>query len=183
MIKGIDAITPHPIIQMCWVVDDMEAAAMQWVKTMGAGPFFLVPHLQYDELTYRGKPANLDQSSAVGQWGSIQVELFQQHCDSPSGARDMFVPGQTGIQHLTWWADDLDGEARRLEALGFPTVMTCRLPSVGGMRMAWFDSRLALGTMVEVYEESEEVRDLYRRVAKAAEEWKGDDPIRSLEAL
>ena len=49
--KGIDAITPHPIVQMCWVVDDMEAAAVQWVKTMGAGPFFLLPHIQLDELT------------------------------------------------------------------------------------------------------------------------------------
>jgi len=183
MIKGIETLTSHPIIQMCWVVDDLEEAAMQWVKMMGTGPFFFIPHLQYDDLTYRGKPATLDQSSAVCQWGTIQVELFQQHCQSPSGVRDMWSPGQSCIQHLTWWANDLDAETRRLEGLGFPTVMTCRLPSVSGMRMAWFDTRPLLGTMVEVYEESEVVRDFYRRVAQAAETWNGDDPIRPLEAL
>ena len=183
MTKGINAITQRPIIQMCWVVDDMEAAAMQWVKTMGAGPFFLIPHIQLDELTYRGKPATLDQSSAVGQWGTIQVELFQQHCDSPSGAREMFAPGQTGLQHLTWFADDIDAETQRLEALGFPTVMTCRLPAVGGMRLAWHDARSVTGAMIEVYEESKLMRKFYQRVAQAAEGWDGTDPIRALSAL
>lgn len=180
MSDSIAAITPHPIVQICWVVDDMEAAALRWVKMMGAGPFFLLPHIQLDELTYRGKPATLDQSSAVGQWGSVQVELFQQHCQSPSGAREMFAPGQTGIQHLTWFADDLDAEARRLNAMGFDTVMTCRLPAVGGMRLAWFDTRKVLSAMVEVYEDCDLMRRFYRRVAKAAEGWSGDNPIRSL---
>jgi hypothetical protein len=133
-----------------------------------------------EELTYRGKPATLDQSSAVGQWGTVQVELFQQHCNSPSGAREMFAPGQGGIQHLTWFANDLDAETRRLNAMGFDTVMTCRLPAVGGMRLAWYDATKVLGVMVEVYEESDLMRRFYHRVAKAAEGWTGENPIRSL---
>lgn len=180
MNEDVDSITPYPIVQMCWVVDDIDAAAARWVQTMGAGPFFRIPHIRLDELTYRGKPATLDQSSAVGQWGAVQVELFQQHCDSPSGAREMFAAGQSGIQHLTWFASDLDAETRRLNAMGFDTVMTCRLPTVGGMRLAWYDTRRVLGAMVEVYEESDLMRRFYRRVARAAEAWSGQDPIRSL---
>ena len=178
--KGLDAITPHPIVQMCWMVDDMEAAALQWVQTMGAGPFFLLPHIQLDELTYRGKPAKLDQSSAVGQWGTVQVELFQQHCTNPSGAREMFAPGQTGLQHITWFVDDIDAETRRLNALGFDTVMTCRLPAVGGLRLTWYDTRKVFGAMVEVYEEGDLMRRFYSRVARAAEGWTGENPVRSL---
>jgi len=178
--KGLETITPHPIVQMCWVVDDMEAAALQWVKTMGAGPFFLLPHIQLDNLTYRGKPAQLDQSSAVGQWGTVQVELFQQHCSNPSGAREMFAPGQTGLQHITWFVDDIDAETRRLNALGFDTVMTCRLPAVGGLRLAWYDTRKVFGAMVEVYEEGDLMRRFYKRVARAAEGWNGENPVRSL---
>lgn len=180
MLKEIEKITSSPIVQMCWVVDDMEAAALQWVKMMGAGPFFRIPHIQLDELTYRGKPAKLDQSSAVGQWGAIQVELFQQHCQNPSGAREMFAPEQTGIQHLTWFAADIDAETRRLNGLGFETVMTCRLPAIGGMRLAWYDTRKVLGAMVEVYEDCDLMRKFYRRVAKAAEGWTGEQPVRSL---
>lgn len=180
MNKDIVTITPYPIVQMCWVVDDMDTAARQWIQAMGAGPFFRIPHIQLDELTYRGKRAILDQSSAVGQWGTVQVELFQQHCNNPSGAREMFGPGQTGIQHLTWFASDLDAETRRLNAMGFDTVMTCRLPAVGGMRLGWYDTRKVLGAMVEVYEESDLMRRFYRRVAKAADGWTGENPIRSL---
>ena len=178
--KGRETITPHPIVQMCWMVDDMEAAALQWVKTIGAGPFFLLPHIQLDDLTYRGKPGTLDQSSAVGQWGTVQVELFQQHCNNPSGAREMFAPGQTGLQHITWFVDDIDAETRRLNALGFDTVMTCRLPAVGGLRLAWYDTRKVFGAMVEVYEEGDLMRRFYSRVARAAENWHGENPVRSL---
>ncbi len=178
MVAGIKTITPHPIVQICWVVGDLESAAMQWVNTLAAGPFFFSHHIQFDELTYRGEPATLDQSSAVGQWGTIQVELFQQHCGSPSGARDMFQSGQTGIHHLTYFAGAFDAEARRMESMGFPPVMTCRLPDVGGMRLAWFDTRPVLGTMIEVYEERDLMRQAYHIVAKAAEGWQGEDPLR-----
>ena len=58
------------------VLADVEASAQQWVETMRAGPFFLFRHIQLDELTYRGKPSTLDQSSAVGQWGTIKLSCF-----------------------------------------------------------------------------------------------------------
>jgi len=66
------------------------------------------------------------------------------------------------------------------ERMGFDTVMTCRLPAIGGMRLAWYDATKVLGAMVEVYEESDLMRRFYRRVAKAAEGWTGENPIRSL---
>lgn len=170
----------RPVVQLCWVVDDIEGAVARWVEATGAGPFFLAPHIGFDELTHRGRPARLDQSSAIGQWGDVQVELFYQHCDNPSGAREMYAPGETGPQHLTWFADDLDAETARLAGLGFDTVMTCRLPSMGGMRIAWFDTRPLLGVMAEVYEESDLMRRLYGKVARAADGWDGRDPLRPL---
>ena len=175
----IESIMKHPIIQMCWVVDNMEAAAKRWVETMGAGPFFLMPHIQFDEVTYRGKPSTLDQSSAVGQWGHLQIELFEQHCNSPAGMRDVFKPGQ--LQHMTWVVDDLDAESRRLEALGFENVCSCRPRK--GWRIRWFDARSLLGTLIEVYEENAGMRRLYHAVAQAAENWKGERSIRSLHEL
>ena len=178
MIDKIEAVISRPIVQICWVVDDMEAAAMQWVKTLGVGPWFLSPPVRFEELTYRGKPATLNQSSAVSCWGNVQIELFQQNCDSPSGARDMFSPGQTGIQHITYWADNLDDEIRRWNEMDFTTVMTCRLPDVDGMRLAWFDTRPLLGVMIEAYEVNDVMRQVYQGVEQAVREWDGEDPIR-----
>lgn len=177
---GFGAVGARPIVQICWVVDSIEAAVPRWVETTGAGPFFLAAHIPFEDLTYRGRPSRLDQSSAIGQLGDVQIELFEQHCDNPSGARDMFAPGETGVQHITWFADDLDAETARLQDLGFAVVKTCRLPSMGGMRLAWFDTRPVFGVMLEVYEESDLMRRLYAKVARAAHEWDGSDPLRHL---
>src|SRR4051794_12443115 len=70
-------VASGPVIQLCWIVDDIPTAVQRWVQAVGAGPFHLAAHIQFDELTYRGGPATLDQSSALGQWGAGQVELLQ----------------------------------------------------------------------------------------------------------
>jgi hypothetical protein len=92
----------------------------------------------------------------------------------------MYARGETGLQHITWFVDDLDHETIRLEGLGFPVLKTCRLPSIGSMRLAWFDARSLLGVMIEVYEESNMMRRLYAKVARAADGWNGRDVLRSL---
>ncbi len=170
----------YPIFQQAHFVNDLEAACHRWNELFGAGPFFLAPHIAFRDLTYRGAPATMDQSSAVGQWGAVQVELFQQHCDSPSPARELLADGVTGVQHMTWFADDLDAEGARLRALGFDELMTARLPVMNDMRIAWFDARPLLGCAVEVYEETAVMRKFYARIAKASVDWDGRDPLRSL---
>jgi len=85
-----------------------------------------------------------------------------------------------GLRFVTRAVDDIDAETRRLNALGFDTVMTCRLPAVGGLRLAWYDTRKVFGAMVEVYEEGDLMRRFYSRVARAAENWHGENPVRSL---
>lgn len=176
----LDRISPHPLVQVCWAVPDIAEAAQRFAQTTGAGPFFLSPHIAYADLTYRGRPATLDQSSAFGQSGDLQIELLQQHCDSPSGVRDMYAPGESGIQHMTWFAPDLDAEIDRMNSLGFDTVMTASVPVMQGMRLAWFDTRDPLGVMVEVYEDTDLMRRFYARIRKAAEGWDGSDPLRGL---
>lgn len=174
------AMAGGPIIQMCWAVESISVAVPQWVQSVGAGPFFLAAHIPFGNLTYRGRPATLDQSSAVGQWGGVQLELLEQHCDSPSGVLETRAAGQTGLQHVTWMAADLDAETQRMRALGFDEVMTATLPVMGDMRIAWFDTRPLLGCMAEVYEESDLMRRFYRRVARAADGWDGTEPLRPL---
>ena len=178
----IKSITQHPIIQICWMVDDMEAAARRWVEIMGAGPFFLIPHITDggENVTYKGQPSTLDQSSAIGQWGTIQIELFEQHCDSPAGMRELIAPGQ--VHHMTWMVEDFDSEFKRLEDMGFSNVWTAQMKK-DGKRIGWFDATAVLGTLIEVYEDSNAIRGFYRKIAKAAEGWKGENPIRRFEEL
>lgn len=52
--KGIETISQETTVQMCWLVDYMEAAATHWVKTAGAGPFPDSTYSDLDELRCRG---------------------------------------------------------------------------------------------------------------------------------
>jgi len=81
---------------------------------------------------------------------------------------------------VTWFAEDVDAEGDRLRRLGFDEVMTATLPVMGGMRIAWYDTRPLLGCMAEVYEESSMMRRLYQRIAASAADWDGSDPLRAL---
>ena len=45
--------------QLAWVVPDLESAIDRWVRTTGAGPFFLFDALHFDDANYRGTPMDI----------------------------------------------------------------------------------------------------------------------------
>lgn len=171
------------IQQLCYTVNNLEEAAKQWAALFGAGPFFERLHRPVGELTYRGEKVTLDHSHALGQWGPIQIELWLQHCDSPAGLKEMSVikEGFGQQQHICYTAGDFDKEMARMESFGFSAIWQCTAQS--GMRVAMIDTREITGAMTEIYEENEQVKNLYARVAKAAEEWDGTRPYRKEEEL
>lgn len=175
------AITQNPIVQLCFLVDDLDEAIERWVDVIGAGPFFVMRHIPLEHVTYRGEPSTYDHSAALGQWGSMQVELHQQHCETPSAAKELFGPGETGLLQVSWLVDDVDAEIERMEGLGYPTVFTCDAEG-GSLQTAWFDTRELLGTYVEVYTKSFAV-PAYAAIARAAEGWDGERPLRPIEEM
>src|ERR1700710_920751 len=77
------------IVQMCFIIADLDAAMASWIETIGAGPFFAQKNLNVPT-EYRGKPSFIDVSAAFGQAGAMQVELIEVHGDNPSVYRDMY---------------------------------------------------------------------------------------------
>ena len=79
-------MTPRfgPVMQLGFVVPDLERAMEHWTGTVGVGPFFVMSHIKFAEAIYRGAPTDADISVAVAQWGEVQVELIQQFNESPS---------------------------------------------------------------------------------------------------
>ena len=49
-----------------------------------------------------------------------------------------------------------------------------------GITVSVVRTRKVFGAMVEVYEEGDLMRRFYSRVARAAENWHGENPVRSL---
>ena len=66
-----------PVVQVCWYVNDIEAAMRRWIEQHGVGPFFVHRHMALEDVIYRGRPTEVDFDLAIAQSGGIQLELIQ----------------------------------------------------------------------------------------------------------
>ncbi len=162
------------IMQCAWVVEDIETACMNWVETMGVGPFYIFPHLQLD-VNYRGEPAKIDFSIASAQAGDVQIELVQQHSEGPSAYRDLVAKGARGHHHLAIYVADYDAAVAHFTDRGFVAATDGLF---GTMRFAYFDTSDPLGCMIEVIEHDAMQDTIFARIREGAENWDGSDPIR-----
>jgi hypothetical protein len=157
----------RPIVKIAYTVTDAAGSAAHWFEAVGAGPFFVKSHIPV-------APADgvvFDHSSAFGRWGDVMVELMQIHAVEPSSAAKALMT--LGVHHVTWFADSLESESGRLEALGWPVVLTAT--TAGGVTFRFHDARQDLGHLVEIYERSPAH---YAMVEGAAHDWDGQDPVR-----
>jgi len=161
-------------VQIAYAVTDVRAAAESFATRLGAGPFFVRDHGPLPAIYGRGEPGTFDHSSAYGQWGSVQIELVEIHEATPATLAES-VLRTSGLHHVAWFVASIDEERRRLTSLGWPSVLLAETPS--GLRFAFHDARPELGHLVEIYEPTDAVRRLYGKVAEAAQEWDGRDPV------
>jgi Glyoxalase/Bleomycin resistance protein/Dioxygenase superfamily len=166
-----------PIHHIGYVVENLGQDVPNFAARTGAGPFFGMEHIVFDEVTYRGQPAVYDHSSAFGQWGSILVELTQVHDAQPAGLRDALVRPGAGVGHVAWLAESLQAEVERLENAGLTPFHTGR---TGPASAVWFEGGKLFGHPVEVLERREELERFYALVRDASLAWDGSEPLRFL---
>jgi hypothetical protein len=157
-------------VKVCYLVEDVRAAAADWAHRLGAGPFLVLSHIELAPFSDRS--IVFDHSSAFGSWGNIMVELMQVHDLQPASLRDDFL--RPGLHHVTWFAPSLLEESERLEALGWPVFLSPTTPT--GMTFIYHDARAELGHFINIYEKS----DFYLTVKSLAVGWDGSDPVRDL---
>ena len=172
-----EPLVRYPIAQYAYVVSDLDEGIRHWVEVMGAGPFFVSRNHVGREHTYRGQPDDAVFSYAFGQAGPVQVQLIQMMDDRPSVYRDMYPDGSEGFHHVACFvpADEVEAEIARFVARGFEVGSTLYSHAL----VAYMDCRSAIGCFVELYGQSDSVRDMFDTVRQAHEEWDGvTDPIR-----
>lgn len=164
------------VVQVCWVVDDIDAAMANWTQVMGIGPFLIFRDLKIDTVRYRGTPTSTHFSIAMAQAGGVQVELAQQHCDNPSAYRDLVAKGRNGLHHIAIYVSDYDAALAHFTDQGLVAAID---GTFGDMRFAYVDTAEKLGCMVEIIEANPVQDDIFARVAAAAQGWDGvTDPVR-----
>ncbi len=160
-----------------YVVEDLRAGVKRFAATTGAGPFYAMEHIEFDEVTYRGGDAVYDHSSAFGSWGPIIVELTQVHEARPAGLADALVGAGQGVGHAAWLAELLEEETARLRAAGQEPFHTGR---TGPASAVWFDGGPLFGHPIEVLQRRDELLGFYATVRRAAEGWAGSDLYRPM---
>ena len=81
------------IIQMAYVVTDIQAAMELWISKLKVGPWFLLPSFTGVDPQYRGRPSQADVSLAMSFAGHMNVELIQPNNDAPSVYREVLEAG------------------------------------------------------------------------------------------
>lgn len=159
--------------QLGYVTDDVETAAMEWVRTLGAGPFFVIRGMAFASWTYHGVPQDMTLDIAFGQVGDLMVELIRPNGAWPNVYGEA-LPDGIRAHHHGFLVADLDAAA---VALGGMPVTQADLSAETELR--YFDCRDRVGLFVELISDSEESRAFFELSAKAAREWDGHtDPVR-----
>ncbi len=172
-----ERVFPGPIRQVAHVVDDLHASLGEWLR-VGVGPWLLMPELTMDGCHYRGRPTAPRVSIGFANSGDLQVELIQQHDDAPSIYREFLDSGRRGFHHVAFWTEDFDRTVAASEAEGWPVVHGGS--SGGVVNFAYVDAGGMVSPVIEIMELNATTRWMAETVRRAAEEWDGSEPVRSL---
>ena len=168
-----------PVMQLGFVVPDLERAAGHWID-LGIGPFFLLEHIKFTECCYRGAPATFDMSAAIGQWGAVQVELIQQHDGLPSIYTEFSSSRGGGLHHVGVMTDSIAEQIGRLATAGITPVQWGS--AANGVHFAYMDTDALPGahpgSMVELIQCCPAIDSFFAMVREAALNWDGSDPLR-----
>lgn len=165
-----------PVRQNGYVVRDIEAALRHWTEVLGVGPFWYFERVPMQDFRYLGEPSPLEVSIALGNSGSLQIELIQQRNDAPSMYRDFLAAGHEGLQHVAFWTERFDAGLARAREAGFAVGQSGCIGENG--RFVYFRGQGHPGSVVELSEVSGAKGAFFARIAEAAATWDGRDPVR-----
>jgi catechol 2,3-dioxygenase-like lactoylglutathione lyase family enzyme len=170
---------PMEIVQMAWIVSDLDEAMAKWMKSGRVGPFFVMRNVAKNapvEVKMHGKVIEADASFALANAGSVQIELIQR-LGTTIGVPDTAVT--LPMDHVAIWTDDIQATLDDYAAKGFEI----KIEGVFGparTRFAYVDTRHSIGCQIEVLERTTPHLALFDRVASAARGWDGNNPIRQI---
>jgi hypothetical protein len=130
------------------------------------------------QLTRRnGDEHTLRVQVGVAQAGPVQIELIQQHDDTPSLYRDWSKNATSAFHQVATITSDYAGKLAYFEALGHEVAAE----SLGGrFRVAYIDTVAAFGFYTEVVEYTPRFLEQLAEISRTCATWDGSDPVRLL---
>lgn len=167
------------IMQIAFIVPDINAAIAEYMPRLSCGPWFVVEHFPLYEAQYRGAPTELDITLALSFSGSMCFELIQQNnWSTPSVYTEVQQKRGWGFHHFAIASGDFDADVEKYKALGHDMALY-GVAGVGA-RAAYMDTSDALPGMIELIEMTDKTEAFFAMMKSAAEDWDGSDPVRVL---
>jgi len=172
-------VPPGEIMQIAYIVPDLQEAIDSYLATLPMGPWFVFEHFPLLDYQHRGHDAELDVSIAMAYSGSMCFELISQNCDNDSVYKEVQRSRGWGFHHWAYASMDFDADLKRYTSDGLEVALYGRAGP--GARAAYIDTSGTLPGMIELIEITESVESLFTGMQQAASEWDGKtDAIRSI---
>lgn len=173
-------LSPAGVIQMAYVVENIEEAMPRFTQALGIGPWFYFETFGFERLEYRGVPSQAKLSLCLGMSGGMMYELIQQRDELPSVYREVQRERGWGFHHYAVGVAPADYQRTVADyvARGYDKVLDAQVAV--GAQAAYVDSRRDLQGMIEIIEMTPPVHELFGMIRTAGAGWDGRDPIRRL---
>lgn len=106
------------IMQLGYVVHDLDAEVDHWTRVMGVGPFFVTGTVPYDTVTFRGAPCDAETRVAIASRDGMQIEIIQQTGGGASTFTEFLEATGGGLHHVCALTDDLEADIAAWAARG-----------------------------------------------------------------
>ncbi len=169
-----EQVNGRKIVQIAFNVNHLERAALHWTQRFGAGPFFIYDQIPGTDVRGPdGTPGVFELGAAFGQWGPVMVELVQIRRVEPDASASVLL--RQGFHHIAYFASDTEAEVAELERTGAPVLVSL---GFGAVRVHFHNGLDTSGFIIEHYPCVDAIEVLYRKVAEAAVNWDGSQPLR-----
>lgn len=169
-----------PVVQVAYLVEDIEAAMHHWLELAGLGPWTWFRNIEL-ATRFEDRDFTMRIDEALAYMGRLQIQLVKSH-DGPDVAtpyQGFLRAGRIGVHHMAFFADDIDEAVDRARSQGFGRA--CEMRDKDGHRYFYLESKAMPGVWIEFLESYPRLHEIFEQGIADAADWDGRDPIRAFE--
>lgn len=132
-------IASGPVVQLCWVTEDVAATEAFLSTNFGVGAWTRLNDIRFDpeNCTLHGEPADFTVHVSLGYAGDLQLEIIQP-VSGDSIYTEFLAVSPPGLHHLCFEVEDMGAALASARAAGVEVVQAGSMMG-GGMEFAYLD--------------------------------------------
>ncbi len=164
------------IMQMAYVVRDLEESIHWWSKEARTGPWFVIENFLAPDQIYRGETSTADVRIGMSFAGHMNIELIQPLDDEPSVYKELIERRGYGFHHVGIAFVDMAAAIAEYEQRGYALAYHAAVPTGGSV--AYMDNGSNDPGFIELLPVTDGMEATFSRIWRACNEWDGKDLIR-----